>query len=400
MSATTLPPSRLRPADTWMVGSLGLRTRRLRTALSALGVSIGIAAMVAVLGLSESSRADLLSDIEALGANLLTVAPSTGFGAGDGVLPEEAAAMISRIGPVVAASSVHAVEATVLRNDVMNPSVTGGLSVVATDVDLLATLNGSLASGRFLDDANDAFPVTVLGSVAAERLGVASTSDGVQVFIGDQWFTVIGVLEQFPLAEDLDRAALIGLPAATELFGTAANASTIYVQTTLSAIDAVRDVLPATADPTSPEEVAITRPSDVLEAQAAADSAFTSLFLGLGAVALLVGGIGIANVMVIAVIERRNEIGLRRALGATAAHIRRQFLTESLILSALGGLTGVAIGAATTAAYATFQGWQIVLPTAAAVGGFGAAIVIGGVAGLYPAMRAARLTPTEALRGV
>jgi len=156
--------------------------------------------------------------------------------------------------------------------------------------------------------------------------------------------------------------------------------------------------LGATADPENPEEVNVTRPSDALEAQVAADSAFTALFLGLGAVALLVGGVGIANVMVMSVVERRSEIGLRRALGATRNHIRQQFLIESLLLAALGGVAGVLVGSLATFAYATVQGWQTVLPGIAIVGGLVGALVIGGVAGLYPAMRAAALAPTDALR--
>jgi putative ABC transport system permease protein len=153
-------------------------------------------------------------------------------------------------------------------------------------------------------------------------------------------------------------------------------------------------------DPENPEEVEVSRPSDALEAQAAAETAFSNLFLGLGAVALLVGGIGIANVMVIAVIERKGEIGLRRAIGATRAHIRRQFLTESLVLAGIGGLVGVLLGAGVTAGYALSRGWQVVVPPIALGGGFAAAVLVGAVAGLYPAMRAARLSPTEALRSM
>ncbi|MEO1063041.1 MAG: ABC transporter permease [Actinomycetota bacterium] len=393
-----LPPSRLRLGDVFAVGSSGLRTRRLRTALSALGVTIGIAAMVGVLGLSESSRADLRNQIEALGTNLLTVSPGEGFGAGDGALPEDAVAKISRIGPVEQVADVVELEQTVLRNDLVNPNETGGITVAAAELTLLDALNGQIAEGVWLNDASAAFSNVVLGSVTAERLGIVEVDDGVQVYLGDQWFTVVGILEPFPLAPDLDRSALVGKDAAVSLFVTELNPTIVYLRTASDAIDEVRAVLPATVDPAEPEEVSVSRPSDILEAEAAADSAFTNLFLGLGAVALLVGGIGIANVMVIAVIERRNEIGLRRALGGTRAHIRRQFLTEALLLSSLGGATGVALGALVTAGYSRLQDWEVVIPTEAAVGGFAAALVIGAVAGLYPAMRAARLAPTEALR--
>ncbi|MFT5201246.1 MAG: putative ABC transport system permease protein [Candidatus Aldehydirespiratoraceae bacterium] len=398
MSDQHLSKSRLRIADILLVGSSGLRTRKMRTALSALGVTIGIAAMVGVLGLSESSRADLRSQIEALGTNLLTVSPSTGFGAGDGALPDDAVPKIQRIGPVDAVADVVTLDETVLRNDYVNPNRTGGIDVVATHLDLLATLNGTVVEGAWLNEASASVSNVVLGSEAADRLSIVSVDAGPQVVIGGEWFTVVGILDEFPLAPNLDRSVLIGQPAAVSLFDVELNPSIVYLRASSAVLDDVRTVLAATVDPAEPDEVSISRPSDALEAEEAADSAFTSLFLGLGAVALLVGGIGIANVMVIAVIERRNEIGLRRALGATKAHIRRQFLTEALLLSTLGGLTGVALGAGVTAAYATTQDWEVVVPPEAMIGGFLAAIVIGVVAGLYPASRAARMAPTEALR--
>ncbi len=396
--SSKLPPSRMLPGDVLSVGSSGLRSRKARTALSALGVMIGIAAMVGVLGLSESSQADLTNKIEALGTNLLTVSPGGGFGGGDGVLPEETAAKINRIGPVEQSADVITLEQMVLRNDLVNDNETGGITTVAADLDLVETLNGSLSQGVWLNEATASTPNVVLGSVAAERHGIVDVGDGVQLQIGGEWFTVVGVLDPFPLAADLDRAALIGKPVAASLFDVELNPSIIYLRTDPAYVDDVRAVLPATADPANPEEVEASRPSDLLETQSAIEDSFTNLFLGLGAVSLVVGGVGIANVMVIAVIERRNEIGLRRALGATRAHIRRQFLTEALLLSALGGLGGVLLGIVATWVYARSQGWDVVVPSLAIGGGFAAALVIGGIAGLYPAMRASRLAPTEALR--
>ena len=393
-----LSPSRLRGADVISVGSSGLRTRKMRTALSALGITIGIAAMVGVLGISESSRADLRNQIEALGTNLLTVTPSGGFGGGDGVLPQESIGKVARVGPVERVADIVALDQTVLRNDFVNPAETGGITVLAADLDLVETLNGSIQRGSWLNDATAASPTVVLGSVTAERLGIVEVDLGAMVYLGEEWFTVVGILNPFPLAPDLDRSAVIGKPIAETMFGVELNPSTIYLRTDPDQVDAVRGVLGPTVDPQSPDEVSISRPSELLEAQEATDAAFTSLFLGLGAVSLLVGGVGIANVMVIAVIERRNEIGLRRALGATRAHIRRQFLTESLLLSAIGGVAGVLLGVAVTAGYASFKGWDVVVPPLAMVGGLASALVIGAVAGLYPAMRAARLAPTEALR--
>jgi len=390
--------SRLRPSDVLRVGASGPRARKMRTVLSALGVSIGIAAMVGVLGLSESSKSALLDEISALGTNLLTVEAGAGIGGGDGALPEEALAAVNRIETVEIASAVYDVDANVLKNEFVPSGQTGGLAVVAANESLLDTLKGATAEGAWLNEATSTYPSVVLGSVAAERLGIMTLTQPTYVYVGEQYVEVVGILEEFPLSADLDRSAIMGQQAAEVFYGTDPAPTTIFVRVEDGAIDTTRDLIPATADAENPEEVSVSRPSDALEAQAAADDALTTLFLGLGAVALLVGGIGIANVMVIAVIERRGEIGLRRALGATRAHIRRQFLTEAVILSALGGAVGVALGIGATYLYSGLQGWRVIIPSTAAAGGFLAALLIGAVAGLYPAMRAAKLAPTEALR--
>jgi putative ABC transport system permease protein len=396
-----LTASRLHPSDLLRVGSVGLRTRRVRASLSALGIAIGIAAMVGVLGISESSKADLLSDLDRLGTNLLTVAAAGGIGGGtDNELPTTTEAMVARVGPVLEVSSVTAVDANVYRTDKIPTDETGGITPKAADPGLLATLTGNTAQGRFLDEANSQYPVVVLGSVAAERLGVHDVSQQVQVLIGGQWFSVIGILESLELAQDIDRSALIGQPIATELFGTSEAPETVYLRTETDQVTQVADVIPATANPEHPDEVEVSRPSDAIEARAAASSAFTSLFLGLGAVALLVGGVGIANVMVISVLERRSEIGLRRAIGATRRHITIQFLTEALLLALAGGVAGAALGGLVTAGYGLVRGWEIVVPPWALAAAVAAAVVIGAIAGLYPATRAARLSPTEALRTV
>jgi putative ABC transport system permease protein len=392
-SATTLSP-----LDVIRVGAVGLRTRRLRAALSALGIAIGIASMVAVLGISDSSRADLLATLDRLGTNLLTVSAGNSVFGESSTLPEEAEEMVGRIGPVLGASATTSVSANVYRSDAVPESESNGLSVVAADVDLLDTLGGTVNEGVFLNEATARYPAVVLGSVAAERLGVTRT--GVGVWLGDRWFTVVGILDPLPLSPDLDRSAIVGRPAAESLLEADESASQIYVRADPEDVEAVRGVLGATANPENPEEVSVARPSDALEARAAADDAFTSLLLGLGAVALLVGGVGIANVMVIGVLERRQEIGLRRALGATKRHVWAQFLTESLILSAVGGVAGALLGAAVTAVYANARDWSVVVPVPGLAAGVGAALAIGAIAGMYPATRAARMSPTEALRSV
>ncbi len=393
-----LEPSRLHLGDLGRTASVGLRTRKLRAALSALGIMIGIAAMVGVLGLSESSKSDLLARLDRLGTNLLTVQAGTGIGAGSGELPDTASGMVARIGPVETTSVVSAVNANVYRNDLVPAGQTGGLTVQAVDENLLDTLGGSLAQGRFLDAAASDYPTVVLGSVAAERLGVHDLTPGLQVWLGDRWFAVVGILEEFDLSPDLDRAALVGSAAADAYLDHDNVPTSIYVRTDPAFVEDVMDVLGATANPENPEEVEVARPTDALEAREAADDTLTLLFLGLGAVALLVGGVGIANVMVISVLERRAEIGLRRALGATRRQVGAQFLAEALLLSVVGGLGGIALGAGATAVWSRLQDWDVLIPPIAVFGGLAAAVIIGAIAGLYPAIRAARLSPTEALR--
>jgi putative ABC transport system permease protein len=387
--------SRLLPADLLRLGAVGLRTRRLRAVLSALGIAIGIASMVAVLGLSESSRAGLLAQIDRLGTNLLTAAPGQTLGGDDATLPESAPQALRRLGGVQRVDSVRALDATVRRSDRIDPEETGGVAVDAADPGLLQTLGGSMVRGRFLNAATIRTRSVVLGATAAQQMGI--DRPGALVYIAGRWWTVVGIMAPIELAPELDRTVLMGYDAAVRELG--AERSAVYLRADPSVVARVHDLLASAADPEHPEEVDVSRPSDALAARAQADDALTGLFLGLGAVALLVGGIGIANTMVISVLERRSEIGLRRALGATRGHVRAQFLVESLLLAAAGGLAGIVVGSLVTGAYAGARGWSTVVPPEALAGGVGAALTIGAVAGLYPAGRAARMSPTEALRG-
>ncbi|WP_219517252.1 ABC transporter permease [Nonomuraea ceibae] len=387
----------MRPRDVIRTGGSGLRARPLRVFLSALGIAIGIAAMLGVVGISASSREDLNRQLAALGTNLLTVAPGqTLFGA-DAHLPAEAEGMIGHIGPVTSVTATGRTPAKVYRNEHIPESESGSISVLAARLDLPADVNAALTTGVWLNEATHRYPAVVLGAKAADRLGVVQAGPDQRVRLGGQWFTVVGVLAHVPLAPELDTAALVGWPVAEERLDFDGYPTTIYARAGEPSVTAVRDVLAATANPRAPNEVEVSRPSDVLAAKQATDATLNALLLGLGGVALLVGGVGVANTMVISVLERRAEIGLRRSLGATRGQIRLQFLAESLLLSAIGGVGGVALGILVTAAYASLQGWPATVPAWAMAGGVLATLVIGGVAGFYPAVRAARMSPTEAL---
>jgi putative ABC transport system permease protein len=413
--ARVLRVRRLGVGDVIRVGSAGLRTRSTRVFLSALGIAIGIAAMVAVVGISTSSRADLQRTLDRLGTNLLTVGPGQTFFGENSYLPDEAIAMISRIPPIDSSSAgvaddhaspapVTSVSATgklasakVYRNDRIPTGQSGGLAVLAARTDLPTTVGGRMADGVWLNDGTARYPAVVLGSSAAERLGVGGAGPDIQIWLAQRWFTVIGILDRVELAPELDTAALIGWPVAQSLLGFDGHPTTVYVRTLEDAVVGVQAVLAATANPQHPNEVKVSRPSDALQARQATDRAFTGLLLGLGAVALLVGGVGVANTMVISVLERRAEIGLRRSLGATRGQIRLQFLVEALLLCLLGGGGGVLLGVVVTSAYASTQHWPTVVPAWVMTGGIVATLAIGALAGLYPAVRASRLSPTEAL---
>jgi len=377
---------------------LGLRARKLRTALSGLGIAIGIAAAVAVLGISASSRANLLAQLGAEG-NLVTVTAGQSFDGSPAPLPLTAQPMIARIPPVESVTAIGYVPGATVRRTAAVPAVdSGGISVYAAQPGLLGTLGGGVAAGTFLNAATARYPAVVLGAVAAQTLGIGQVGPATQVYLAGRYFAVIGILRPVPLVPALDEAALVGFPAADALLGLGGHPTQIYLRAAPDQVQPVVSVLPFTANPAQPEAVQVSLPSSILAARAAARTAYAGLFLGLGAVAVLVGGVGIANIMVIAVLERRAEIGLRRALGATRRRVGLQFLTESVLLSALGGTAGVLAGAAATAGYAMASGQPAVVPAVGVVAGLGIAVGTGALAGVYPAVRAARLPPAEALR--
>jgi putative ABC transport system permease protein len=398
MSTRAAHSARLGVTDLARVASIGLRTRKLRAGLSALGIAIGVAAIVAVLGLSSSSQAGLLAEIDRLGTNLLTVSTGQTISGKTAELPRAAPGMISRIGPVTKVEQVGALSKIRAYRSPLIPAVnTNAISVQAASLDLPRAVSTSIAQGRYLNAATARYPVAVLGAAAARRLGIDRIYPGERIWVGGQWFYLTGILHPATLAPEIDTAVLVGFPAAARYLGFDGHPTTIYIRAATDQVEAVRSVLAPTANPEAPSEVTISRPSDVLVARAKAKSALNGLFLGLGAVSLLVGAVGVANIMIISVLERRSEIGLRRALGAAKGHIRIQFLSEAILLAALGGGIGVAAGAAATAIYAATKHWAVVVPTLAWAGGLVAAALIGAIAGLLPAVRAARMSPTEAL---
>jgi putative ABC transport system permease protein len=401
---------RLEPSDWLRVASVGLRARPLRAALSALGIAIGTAAIVAVLGLSACSQAGLIAEINRLGTNLLTVEAGQSLTGAPVQLPRESPARITLLDNVqLVAHTALMQDRYVYRSSIIPVGNTGGLEVRAASLNLLSVLNTGLARGDWLNEGTARLPVAVLGSVAAEQLGIDQVDPEQRIWLGGQWFNVAGILSSSPLEPDIDDSALIGYPAAQIYLGYLSIAhgkketgppSTIYIRAATGHEAAVQSLLAQTANPEAPYEAAVSQPSDVLTARAAAAGAFNSLFLGLGAVALIVGAVGVANIMIISVLERRSEIGLRRALGATKAQIRTQFLAESILLAVIGGVVGVLAGAAATAVYASSKSWAVVIPVEAWSGGITSAILIGAFAGLMPAVRASRMPPTVALRTV
>jgi putative ABC transport system permease protein len=391
-------PARLRPGDLAGLASVGLRTRKLRALLSALGIAIGVAAIVAVLGLARSSQAALLAEISKLGTNLLTVTNGQSLTGGTAELPEAAPGMISRLPGVTAVQDTGTVSSASAYRSPYIPAInTNALTVAASTLGLPAVAGTSVAQGSYLNAATAREPVAVLGAAAAQRLGIDRIWPGERIWAGGMWFYVTGILSPATLAPEIDSSILVGFPAAEKYLHFDGHPSQIYLRAQTSQVTAVDSLLAAQANPENPSQVNVSQPSNALTAQADAAGAFDTLFLGLGAVALLVGAVGVANIMVISVLERRQEIGLRRALGATRGQIRTQFLAEAIMLALVGGAAGVTLGAASTAVYAHAKGWAIVIPLQAWAGGLGAALLIGALAGLLPAIRAARLSPTQAL---
>ena len=389
---------RLKIKDLFFVALYGVRARRGRAALTSIGIGIGIAAIVAVTGISASGRADLLATLESLGTNLIKASPQAGFFGTQEKLPDGVVGMVERIGPVEEVTSTTQTALIVRRSDFISQFEGGGISTIVTSPELLQVVGGNLIEGRFIQDGLSNIPVTVLGSVTASRLGINTLETPIKILIGDEWFGVVGILDELKIHPDLDRSVFIGYGVAKTLFDIDKEPTTIYVRANPSYIEDVVEVIAPSMNPENPDQVQVSRPSDALEAQEAADAAFTNLLLGLGSVALLVGGVAIANVMVMSVLERRMEIGVRRSIGATRKEIRYQFLLESIVLSGIGGLVGVFLGTGITLGYTNYTDIVFSIPVSQVLGAILLALLIGAISGVYPAIKASKIQPAEAVR--
>jgi putative ABC transport system permease protein len=389
---------RLKMKDLFFVALYGVRARRGRAALTSIGIGIGIAAIVAVTGISASGRADLLATLESLGTNLIKASPQAGFFGTQEKLPDGVVGMVERIGPVEEVTSTTQTDLIVRRSDFISEFEGGGISSIVTSPELLQVVGGNLIEGRFIQDGLSNIPVTVLGSVTASRLGINTLETPTKILIGNEWFGVVGILDELKIHPDLDRSVFIGYGVAKTLFDIDKEPTTIYVRANPTYIEDVVEVIAPSMNPENPDQVQVSRPSDALEAQEAADAAFTNLLLGLGSVALLVGGVAIANVMVMSVLERRMEIGVRRSIGATRREIRYQFLLESIVLSGIGGLVGVVLGTGVTLGYTNYTDIVFSIPVSQVLGAILLALLIGAISGVYPAIKASKIQPAEAVR--
>jgi putative ABC transport system permease protein len=281
-TTSLLTTKKLRLSDLARVAGVGLRTRKLRAGLSALGIAIGVAAIVAVLGLSSSSQAGLLSEIDKLGTNLLVVTNGQNLFGKTAELPKAAPGMLVRIGPVTQVQDTGSVTANAYRSPLVPSIDTNALSVDAASLGLPRAVGTTVAQGSYLNAATAKVPVAVLGATAAKRLGIDRVFPRERIWLGGQWFYVAGILHPAVLAPEIDSSVLVGFPAGETYLGFDGHPSTIYIRAQTDQVSAVHSVLAATANPEAPNQVNVSQPSAALVARADAQSALNGLFLGLG----------------------------------------------------------------------------------------------------------------------
>lgn len=404
--------------ETLRTGWAAVISHRLRSTLTMLGILIGIAAVVLTVGLGLGSQQEVGARISSLGSNLLIVSPGSttstagvrgGAGSASTLTISDSTALASS----VAAPDISGVAS--LKNTSL--SVTAGstnwtTTVVGTTPSWLDVRARTLSSGRFLtdeDDANEA-AVTVLGSETATELFGSTDVVGRSVTMNGIDFTVVGVLASAgsDTSSNLDDQALVPLSTSANRLvgGTTRDAvSTIYLQAAstdqLSAAYQEAQALLLNLhgiSSTSSADFSIASQQSLLATATSVSRTLTILLTGIAALSLLVGGIGVMNIMLVSVTERTREIGLRKALGAPPGAIRRQFLVEAVVLGFGGGVLGAALGIVCALVLPGIVGTTIVVSPLALAGSLVIAIGIGVIFGVYPATRAARLAPIDALR--
>ena len=379
----------------------GLSARRTRTFLIMLGPIVGVAAMVGAVGLTESAKGDLKAKLAELGTSLVIATPGSSFGSQNPTFPEDAVARVEAVPTVISAAATSELAGVIALPSEGSADAFAAfpVPVKASDLDLPAVLQVDVLSGRWLTDADTANQTraVVLGSGLAREYGFL---DGEirTIRLNDHNYGVVGVLGQVQLDPSLDNAVFMTQWAAEEDFGTEGEPNKLYVRSVPSDTQDTADSLPTAIALGSDDEVIVEVPTDILQASAQADKTLQQTALFAGLLALAVGGLGIANVMSISVIQRSSEIGIRRAVGHTRALVGSQFLLEALFIGLLGGLVGAFVGVGVVYGISAIAGWVVVIAYAKIPIWMSLALGVSIAAGLFPSIKAARLEPLETLR--
>jgi putative ABC transport system permease protein len=379
----------------------GLTARKVRTLLIMLGPIIGVAAMVCAIGLTESAKGELQAQLAQLGTNLIIAQAGGTFGSQNPTFPENAVARVESV------SSVSAAAATANLSGVVSVPVQGAKDyyeafpapVRAAGVGLPSVLQVPMISGRWLDlaDLQLHTSAAVLGEGIAKQYGYLP-GESRTIRLNNANFAVVGVLGPVALDPELDNAVFVTEWSAKHVLGTNGEPNQLYIRAAPGATQSTANAIPTAISLGGPDQVSTQIPSDVLQAAAQANKTLQEVALLAGLLALVVGGVGIANVMSISVIQRSSEIGIRRAVGHSRSKIAAQFLLESLFVGLLGGLGGAGFGVAIVYGVSAVAGWVAVIDYGTIPLWMGLALLVAVGAGLFPSIKAARLEPLETLR--